>query len=357
MLSRRAPWLLLVAGLLLSGPVLAQTVTLPSQGVIRRHMIPDLDPDQINRKTCDDNEQITFQLAVKGSPGTSYRLGAWVGMGCETPANRVGGNATCRRVGADVTYQEDASPLTLGVQEIVGAVNLTSVAAADAGTGEGGAGGGDPTVCDGSSQPVAFTLHFLLVNTSGASPDGFTFPKWDAEFDLEGPDAPRAVTAGIGENRLVISWSPASDTARQDTESYYFFCDPPAGTGTPTVDGGTPTCGEPALADANACGRAVGGNVTSGQTSALLNGVHYSVAVAAQDLFKNYGELSDSTCARPEPVTGFFEAYRDAGGKGGGGFCSVSAGRSPALAGFGVLALLGLALRRRAARARNGAAS
>jgi hypothetical protein len=196
----------------------------------------------------------------------------------------------------------------------------------------------------------------LLVDSNGRSPPGFTFPKWDAEFDLAGPEAPTAVTAGIGENRLVMSWSPADDTARQDTDGYYFFCDPPPGTGTPTVDGGTPSCGSPTLTDENACGGALGGSVTSGQTSALTNGVSYAVAVAAQDLFKNYGPLSDSTCARPEPVTGFFEAYRDAGGQGGGGFCSIGAGRSSALAGFGALTLLGLVLRRRVARARKGAA-
>jgi hypothetical protein len=361
MFSRRAPWLLLIAGLLLSGPAFAQSVTLrqDSQGIIRRHQIADLDLDQINRRNCDDNEQITFQLAVSGNPGTSYRLGAWTGSGCETETNRAGTNATCRRVGADVPYQADSSPLTLGVQDIVAAVNLTSAATADGGTGEGGAssGGDDPGVCDGSAQAVAFTLHFLLANTSGQSPSGFTFPKWEAEFDLDGPAAPRAVTAGIGENTLVISWSPADDTARQDTDGYYFFCDPPAGTGIPAVDGGTPTCGTPALAAENACGRALGGSVTSGQTSTLVNGVRYSVAVAAQDLFKNYGELSDSTCATPEPVTGFFEAYRDAGGKGGGGFCSIGTGRSSAFAGFGALALLGLAWRRRSARARKGVAS
>jgi hypothetical protein len=359
MLSRCAPWLLLFAGLLLSAPVFAQTVTLPtgSNGVVRRHNIPDLERDQINRRTCDDNEQITFQLSVQGNPGTSYRLGAWTGSGCDNETLRVGTGATCRRVGADVAYAADASPITLGVQQIVGAVNLTSVATTDGGTGEGGAGSGVGGVCDGSAQAVAFTLNFLLVDSNGKSPSGYTFPKWEAEFDLAGPDAPRGVTAGIGENTLVISWTAASDTARQDTDGYYFFCDPPPGTGTPTVDGGTPTCGEPTMTAENACGRALGGNVTSGQTSSLMNGVSYSVAVAAQDLFMNYGKLSDSTCATPEPVTGFFEAYRDAGGKGGGGFCSIGAGRSPTLAGFGALALLGLALRRRSARARKGVAS
>jgi hypothetical protein len=45
-------------------------------------------------------------------------------------------------------------------------------------------------------------------------------------------------------------------------------------------------------------------------------------------------------------VTGFFEAYREAGGQAGGGYCAIGAGRSGAAAGTVVLALLGLLLRR-----------
>jgi hypothetical protein len=356
MLSRCVPWLAFIAGLLLSTPAFAQSVTLNqgSEGVNRRHDVEGLDLDQINRENCLENEQITFQLKVNGSPGTSYRLGAWTGSGCETETNRVGVNATCRRVGDDMAYQLN-SPLTLTVQQIVAGVNLTGSATADAGTGEGGASSGGEGVCDGSAQPVGFTLHFLLVNSNGQSPAGYTFPKWDAEFDLQGPEPPRGVRAGIGENRLVISWSLPDDTT--DMDGYYFFCDPPPGTGTPVADGGTASCGSPVVSDATACGKALGGNVSSGETSALTNGVSYAVAVAGRDTFFNYGELSDPACEQPEPVTGFFEAYREAGGKAGGGFCSIGAGRSSALGALGALALLGLALRRRAASSRKGSAS
>jgi hypothetical protein len=354
MLSRCVPWLAFIAGLLLSTPAFAQSVTLRpgTEGVNRRHDIEGLDLDQINRENCLDNEQITFQLGVNGNPGSSYRLGAWTGSGCDTATNRVGSNATCRRVGDDMPYELN-SPLTLGVQQIIEGVNRTGSAS----TGEGGAGSGDDGVCDGSEAPVGFTLHFLLVNSNGESPAGYTFPKWDAEFDLEGPEPPNGVKAGVGENRLIISWSIPDDTTAADMDGYYFFCDPPPGTGTPVADGGVAACGSPVVSDATACGRALGGNVTSGETSALTNGVSYAVSVAGRDTFFNYGEPSDPACARPEPVTGFFEAYRESGGKAGGGFCSIGGGRSSALAGLGAVALLGLALRRRAARARKGSAS
>jgi hypothetical protein len=355
MFSRRAPWLAFIAALLLSTSAFGQSSVTLNQGrdgVNRDHEVENLNLDQINRENCLDNEQITFQLKVNGSPGSSYRLGAWTGTGCDTATNRVGPSATCRRIGEDMVYQVN-SPLKLTVQQIVEGVNQTGSAS----TGEGGTGSGNDGVCEGSSSPVGFTLHFLLVNSNGETPSGYTFPKWEAEFDLEGPEAPRNVRAGIGENRLIISWSIPDDTTTAEMDGYYFFCDPPPGTGTPVEDGGTPSCGLPSATAANACGRALGGAVTSGETSALLNGVSYAVAVAGRDTFFNYGELSDPACEQPEPVTGFFEAYRDAGGKGGGGFCSIGAGRSPAFGGLGALALLGLALRRRQARSRKGSSS
>jgi hypothetical protein len=86
------------------------------------------------------------------------------------------------------------------------------------------------------------------------------------------------------------------------------------------------------------------------ETSPLENGVNYTVAVAARDNFKNRGRLSDTTCNTPQLVTDFFEAYRDAGGTGGGGFCAIHAGRSSTLAGALAVAALALIARRRSRR-------
>jgi hypothetical protein len=65
------------------------------------------------------------------------------------------------------------------------------------------------------------------------------------------------------------------------------------------------------------------------------------------------GVLSSTRCATPVEVTDFFEAYKDAGGKGGGGFfCSVGQGRTPSGACLGLLLVATAAqvLRRRAGR-------
>lgn len=353
MLFRHAPWLAFVLGLLLSIPAGAQSIEFSpgSQNVIRRHMDPDLDSDQINRQNCLDNELIDFRMRIRGG-NTSLRLGAWTGTGCDSETSRSGTNPTCVRVGADIPVVENAV-LQLSVQDIVSAVERT-VATGD--TGEGGAGSGDPGVCDGAAHPVGFTLNFLVLDTSGRAPSGSTGATWEGKYDLMGPEAPTGVTVGVGENRLIVSWTAPSDTPQAELDGFYFFCDPPPGSGTP-VDGGIAACGEPSTDPANACGRVLGGAANNGETNALTNGVRYGVSVSARDTFNNYGELSERACGTPEPVTGFFEAYREAGGKAGGGFCSIGGDRSSALAGLGALALLGLALRRRSALARKGSPS
>jgi hypothetical protein len=71
--------------------------------------------------------------------------------------------------------------------------------------------------------------------------------------------------------------------------------------------------------------------------------------VAAVDIYENTGVLSTVACEVPQPITGFYKAYRDAGGTAGGGFCSFSTKREPVI----FLAVLSLAsilvLRRRRA--------
>jgi hypothetical protein len=55
----------------------------------------------------------------------------------------------------------------------------------------------------------------------------------------------------------------------------------------------------------------------------LENGIRYAVAIAPYDKVGNVGKLSTLDCATPEDVNDFFDLYREAGGKAGGGFCSV----------------------------------
>ncbi len=87
----------------------------------------------------------------------------------------------------------------------------------------------------------------------------------------------------------------------------------------------------------------VGGNTTSsyvvtsirypdGGTGSLINGHQYAIAVAAYDDDGNVGALSNLGCQTPEPVTDFWDKYKEDGGASlGGGYCTLEAPGAPAL--------------------------
>ncbi len=102
------------------------------------------------------------------------------------------------------------------------------------------------------------------------------------------------------------------------------------------------------------CGSVSGIIANSGTVGGLVNNFNYVVAIAAYDQVGNVGVLSQNTCGTPVNVTDFFELYKQAGGKAGGGICSVSFTENPARTGIvfvgSVLALMGAARRIRRRR-------
>jgi hypothetical protein len=106
------------------------------------------------------------------------------------------------------------------------------------------------------------------------------------------------------------------------------------------------------------CGQA---NETSGTIRAddvlgepLVNDQPYAVAVAGEDVLGNPGKLSQVACGTPTELDDFYEVYTEAGGEGGGGFCSVTGATSrstPAALGVLGVALAALRLRRGRRRA------
>ena len=125
--------------------------------------------------------------------------------------------------------------------------------------------------------------------------------------------------------------------------------------GTSTGSGGTPTssCNAssvllpgldptyPNSLGSYICGSVSGiGISTSGTVENLANDVQYAVAMSAVDQIGNVGVLSGQACGTPANVTDFFELYRAAGGKGGGGLCALS--RVPGRAAAGVVTAAGL---------------
>jgi hypothetical protein len=81
----------------------------------------------------------------------------------------------------------------------------------------------------------------------------------------------------------------------------------------------------------------------------LVNGTRYAVAVAATDAFGNVGPLSPTVCEVPAETTDFWDGYKAAGGKAGGGCATSGDEELPigSLGIFGVVAALGASSVRR----------
>ncbi|MEM1034138.1 MAG: hypothetical protein AAF928_04565 [Myxococcota bacterium] len=72
------------------------------------------------------------------------------------------------------------------------------------------------------------------------------------------------------------------------------------------------------------------GNASSDTVQATgLSEGEWACGVAGTDNLENPGVLSNVLCASTAPVTDFFEAYRDAGGLAGGGYCQCSLPGAP----------------------------
>ena len=239
---------------------------------------------------------------------------------------------------------------------------------AGAGGADGSDGSTDPNVPTGApgacvattpaTAPQTLTLYFMLVD-GGKNSVGMA--TWKLTYKLTSAPPPDHVQADVGENIAPISWSYDSNQSDPYTAGYQFFCDPGPGqsgldeAGIMPEPGIIPICQHSVILqpgtrpeDKYKCGTAER-TATKGNATGLFNNVAYNVAVATTDTYLNVGNISEPTCAVPQPVTGFFEAYRGAGGLGGGGFCSFSRRGDPAV----LLAVLGLGscllLRRRRA--------
>ncbi|MET0790485.1 MAG: hypothetical protein ABW061_03110 [Polyangiaceae bacterium] len=352
----------------------APTVTLPTTGVAhtRQNRGNNLLNTQINYDDCHLDDAIRFSLSLTG--GSTYQLETWAGSGCDVLTSRTIANTQCWRLLDPFSPQgNNPPPIEISIKKILsgrtGANGSSGTAGASSTAGGGGAdsiagSAGDNTTASGGASagsaavtpdgdaactadsavtsPQAITVYFMLVDSS-SNIQG-TFATFKATYKLFAPAPPDTLNVGIGENILPLSWSYSTSNSDTTINGYRFYCDPPPGAaaaadaGVLPDDGGTlliPACtGSTELIPGQRpdekyrCGD-VGGKATKGQASGLINGVAYNVAISTTDSYGNSGVLSVVECQVPQPVTGFFEAYRDAGGEGGGGFCSFSRRREP----------------------------
>lgn len=298
---------------------------------------------EINTEDCLADATIRFQATIPSNQGA---FEVWVGTACSELENRTDGQ--CFKVADAAT---ETQPITLRVQD------LLQEPSASAGEGTGTA-----EVCSGEeaqSGGIALNVFFMLID-AGKEDTPIANVPLVFKYDITAPAPPTNIEVGPGENSLVLSFTAS---IADDLEGYRFYCSevgpaPAQGAGgageeAPPADSdctsSTLVPGELPPADAVQCGDASGGQVTEGTASGdLANGTRYVVAVGARDKFDNVGALSVLTCGTPQEVTGFFEAYRAAGGQGGGGFCSFGPARRGVLGiAVGLLLAGALLVRRR----------
>jgi hypothetical protein len=329
---------------------------------------PDKGPDKINLKDCTSDDIFTFNFTTTGLAGTNALLHAWLteSSQCQLAENQGAGDNLCH----EVATAEDAGGLGVSiVVHVRDIVSQTFGAFTPAG----------PEVCTGADHPVPRKLQFYLKDQSQSSSailgQVVEFP---ISYDLQGPPPPTNLKTGPGQNVLVVSWHSPDYTAQEINEYRAYraaLVTNPAGgaAGAAGASGAAGAAGSGGAAGVGGetlgpCefagltpGMAPGTGVTKcGETNGrtgevectgLQNGVRYAVAAATVDTYYNVGVLSETVCGSPEPVTGFFEAYREAGGQGGGGYCTIGASRSRTAAVGVVLAALGFIVRRARRRA------
>jgi MYXO-CTERM domain-containing protein len=259
---------------------------------------------------------------------------------------------------------------------------------------------GLPADCDKAalavpSGGVGITLSVFVYSGLTTGTPTYT-DSWDQfGFDLIGPNPPATVTMGIADSELHLHWSSVLDS---DRAGFNIYCEP---AGAP-IDAGVSDSGVQIATGGAATGGAAsgtGGDLGTGGTTSTLdagvenlncpsaniqqglppsvgispkgsastitatdayahgvsNGTSYACAISVTDVMQNDGPLSTVVCGTPKPVDDFYTSYRKAGGKAGGGFCSI---RKPGVGVGPMIALASLAMlalrRRRRSKVENG---
>lgn len=299
-------------------------------------------PTEINYTDCVANPADYFDVAMILTATQGMGLEVWAGTSASC-ANEESRTTLIPTQCWIVASQANASsPIRLPVQSIIphGRSDLDQPGtAADCERDASAEGSG------------SITLYFVLKNgdQQDKNAPAATLP---AKYDLKGPTPPEISGLGVGDTRLYPRWEPKS--AIQDATDYRAYCEPTtaeAGVNgaectAPTLKAGSVPPVDFAFAETTI-------NGTEVEVKNLTNFQRYACGVGASDALLNVGTLSELTCGTPQPVVGYYKAYRNAGGEAGGGWCSYGRHTKAGAVSVSAFALAALFL---AGRRRRGAA-
>lgn len=300
----------------------------------------------INRADClDADAKISFNVAITGDV-TSKTFEVWAGSDCAVLERR-DEEKSCMRLSEPAPAKND-NTVEVSIKDLVQEIQTGA-----------GSGVGSEESCRADKEKTRRTLYFLLVDSDRKAVSTGT---WPFDFDLAAPDAPANLTAGPGEQSLILDFD--APKGEPEPGDYHYYCSEiGAETGDPDAAGAAgagstaevdPDCSSSVLVKGQAppegtgCGSDGATGIDSATTDMTLqNGVKYAVAITFSDQVGNESVLSNVACGTPAEVTGFFEAYRAAGGQGGGGFCSFAPARRAAVPLALALLIAGAAFARR----------
>jgi hypothetical protein len=176
----------------------------------------NLQPTWINYKDCASDIRLQFTLEASGLP-CSDQIQAWVGpmTDCTQTAARqtTSGSARCWPVSQPVPPQQTFT-IDIRAEDLVAHITDEEPPVSYVPTESTAA-------CQSQAAPggTALSLYFMAIEANGQAVDG-TSAEYDFGADLVGPYPPTNVVAGIGENLIVVNWTPQVDSTIQGFNIY-----------------------------------------------------------------------------------------------------------------------------------------
>ncbi len=174
----------------------------------------NLDPNAINYSDCKADIHLGFNVTVSGLPCTDT-MQVWAGT---TDCTQV----SARQANSGATHcwpVLQTSPLTQGFTVNIRAQDLVAFISnsepPSVYTPQGA------TACQSQAAPgvVSLGVYFMAMEADGLTVDG-TPAMYSLDAALVGPYPPSNVVAGVGENLIVVSWTPATDSTIQGFNVY-----------------------------------------------------------------------------------------------------------------------------------------